>query len=94
VIDLETEHTFLLAKTGDNLFSHPSPATSYRWALRGLRGIRLETVMIGGRRYTSREAVARFFARLSEPQAAATPGPSKQRAEQIAKAAKRAAATY
>jgi hypothetical protein len=94
VIDLQTEHTFLLSKSGDNVCSHPSPATSYRWALKGLRGVKLETVMLGGRRYTSREAVTRFFNRLSQAQAAATPGPSQQRVEQIARAAERAAETF
>lgn len=36
-------------------------STVYRWAQRGLRGgIRLETVKVGGGRYTSQEAVHRF----------------------------------
>jgi hypothetical protein len=36
--------------------------TIYRWMLRGIRGIRLETVLVGGIRYTSREALERFIA--------------------------------
>lgn len=36
--------------------------TIWRWHARGIRGIRLETLMIGGIRYTSREALQRFFA--------------------------------
>lgn len=40
-------------------------ATTFRWALHGLRGVRLETIKIGGHRYTSREALARFYAELS-----------------------------
>jgi hypothetical protein len=36
-------------------------STVWRWALRGIRGIRLETVVIGGVRYTSREALDRFI---------------------------------
>ncbi len=35
-------------------------STLHRWRLRGVRGIKLETVVVGGRRYTSREAVIRF----------------------------------
>jgi hypothetical protein len=37
-------------------------ATLWRWAHRGVRGVRLETVMVGGIRYTSREALERFVA--------------------------------
>src|SRR5262245_4075347 len=37
-------------------------STLWRWMQRGVRGIRLETVMIGGIRYTSREALERFIA--------------------------------
>jgi hypothetical protein len=37
-------------------------STLWRWSFRGVRGIRLETVLIGGIRYTSREALERFVA--------------------------------
>lgn len=37
-------------------------STIHRWRLRGARGAKLETIMIGGRRYTSIEALHRFFA--------------------------------
>ena len=36
-------------------------STVHRWRLRGARGNKLETVLIGGRRYTSVEAILRFF---------------------------------
>lgn len=41
------------------------PATLYRWATEGLRGIRLESIQIGGTLCTSLEALQRFFERLS-----------------------------
>lgn len=49
-------------------------STLFRWTTRGLRGIRLEYVQVGGTKCTSREALGRFFERLaagggSEPQA-------------------------
>ncbi len=44
----------------------PHPETIARWARRGCRGIRLETVLLGGRRYSSLEAIERFFNSLSE----------------------------
>ena len=42
-------------------------STLYRWATAGYRGVVLETIQIGATRCTSREALQRFFERLSEP---------------------------
>lgn len=42
------------------------PRTIFNWATRGKRGVVLETTSIGGILVTSREALSRFFARLSE----------------------------
>jgi hypothetical protein len=49
----------------------------YRWTLRGLKGIRLETVKIGGTTYTSREAIQRFSDLLT---GTAPPQPSTRKA--------------
>ena len=43
----------------------PHSCTPIRWGTIGVRGCRLETCLIGGRRYTSREALERFFASIS-----------------------------
>jgi hypothetical protein len=40
-------------------------STIYRYAARGCRGVILEAVVVGGVRCTSREAIARFIARLT-----------------------------
>jgi hypothetical protein len=37
-------------------------STLHRWRLRGVCGIRLETILRGGVRYTSSQAIERFFA--------------------------------
>lgn len=42
-----------------------SVSAIYRWSLHGLRGVKLETVQIGGTRCTSVEALQRFAERLS-----------------------------
>lgn len=42
-----------------------SPSTLWRWAKRGLRGVCLEIIHVGGTVCTSREALQRFFAALS-----------------------------
>ncbi len=64
---------------------NPHYATLFRWAQKGCRGRRLETILVGGIRYTSREALERFIADSS-----GTPAPilatSKQRQRQIATA--------
>ena len=47
----------------------PHRSTVVRWALRGVgrKKVKLETLMIGGRRYTSLSALARFICALSGP---------------------------
>ena len=39
----------------------PHLSTVWRWISYGVGGVRLETVQIGGRRYTSFEAIERFI---------------------------------
>jgi len=43
-----------------------TPAALYRWCRRGINGVRLEYVRVGGTLATSREALRRFFAALAE----------------------------
>ncbi|MBL8863472.1 MAG: DUF1580 domain-containing protein [Planctomycetes bacterium] len=40
-------------------------ATLYRWALRGVRGNKLATVVVGGARYTTRAAVLAWIGELN-----------------------------
>jgi Protein of unknown function (DUF1580) len=40
-------------------------ATIWRWALRGVKGEKLETILIGGQRYVSRAALASFVEKLN-----------------------------
>ena len=49
-----------------------SRATIERWVRRGSRGVRLETVLIANRRYTSKQALQRFLAnqQYTEPEKA------------------------
>lgn len=37
----------------------------YRWMKSGLSGVRLETILIGGQRFTSKEALNRFWHRVT-----------------------------
>jgi len=43
-------------------------STIYRWTTAGVRGVRLETVQVGGTRCTSEDALQRFFNELTKPQ--------------------------
>lgn len=48
----------------------PHVSTLYRWAKRGVKGVFLETIQVGGTLCTSLEALQRFCNRLSHSPAA------------------------
>ena len=93
MIDPEREEIVTLTAATKTTPCRPNVATLWRWRTKGIRGIRLETMMIGGRRVTSREALSRFFAATT---AAADGAPiqsetPRQRERAIERAEKRAA---
>lgn len=61
----------------------PHIATIYRWAQNGIRGVKLETVRLGGTVCTSVEAIQRFVERLSDPTSTTRPSPTKARQRQV-----------
>ena len=76
MIDIQEEELVSFSEAAERLprrraGKKPHVATLYRWAGLGLRGVRLETIQVGGTMCTSVEALQRFFGRLSastEPQ--------------------------
>lgn len=66
-IDVEREDLISLREAAESIPTKPAPSTLQRWRLYGVRGRKLETVLIGGLRYTSKQAVTRF---LSQPETA------------------------
>jgi hypothetical protein len=60
-IEPSNENLVSLSTAANSLPGRPHVSTLWRWTQRGIRGIRLETTLIGGRRYTSDEALDRFF---------------------------------
>jgi hypothetical protein len=42
-----------------------SVGTVWRWLLKGVKGHKLESAIIGGRRFTSQESLSRFVAKLN-----------------------------
>ncbi len=95
MIDLTTEKPVRLtaaSKTFADILpegragSRTHTSTWFRWAMSGCRGVRLETVRCGAALCTTREAVLRFFARLSDPAAAPNTITPAQRRNQTEKA--------
>lgn len=67
----------------------PHVSCLYRWTQSGCRGVILESVQVGGTRCTTREALARFFDRLThadgEPPALRTHAKRQRASEAAAK---------
>lgn len=62
-------------------------ATVWRWASRGVRGVKLETVTVGGARYVTRAALQEFISRCSARNNPNRPAQNiASRAKQIAQA--------
>ncbi|MEQ1905755.1 MAG: DUF1580 domain-containing protein [Pirellulaceae bacterium] len=57
LIELSEVPAYLEKKTG----KRPNLATIYRWRQRGIAGIYLETVLVGGKPFTSISALNSFF---------------------------------
>lgn len=79
-IDFETE-TLVLVKESPAHFPgrRPHLSTVYRWVFSG----RLETIKVGARLYTSREAIRRFVSRCNAPGAVTAPPVSARRKREI-----------
>ncbi|MDY0169429.1 MAG: DUF1580 domain-containing protein [Thermoguttaceae bacterium] len=106
MIDIETEQVKTLTEAA-NLIPRRRQgkrchrATIFRWTRDGLKGVKLESIPIGGTRCTSVEAIKRFFARLAEldsgdsaaavPAATKSPKPTAARKKSVEAARRRLA---
>lgn len=63
-IDIHTEQLCTLSKAARQLprldGKHPSPNAVWRWCRKGVGGVHLEHIRVGGRLFTSAEALNRF----------------------------------
>lgn len=84
-ICIASEDLVTLPQAGRYVPGGPSASTIWRWHLRGIRGHRLEATLIGGRRYTSRQAIERFLRAINGASAAA-PSAARLRAISAAEA--------
>ena len=65
--DLLDEDLVPFAHAIRSLPGRPHISTGYRFiSARGCRGVVLETILVGGRRYTSRQALRRFVAAVTD----------------------------
>jgi len=93
MIDPTTETLISLTEAARSLPARragkkPHVSGLYRWTTSGCKGVVLESLQCGGTRVTSREALARFFRRLTQqanPQAA-LPRTAARRRREAAKA--------
>jgi len=65
MIELKNEVLLTIAEAakllpGAGKRAHVHASTVWRWALKGVRGFMLETIRLGGKTYTSLEAMQRF----------------------------------
>jgi hypothetical protein len=67
VIDVASEELLSLTEACTHIAKltrrRPDKATLFRWYSRGIGGERLETVVLGGRRFTTEAAIQRFIQR-------------------------------
>jgi len=64
-LHLLAEDVIRLNEVPDELPGRVDVSTVWRWAQRGVGGVKLETVKIGGKKLTSRQALSRFIAATS-----------------------------
>ncbi|WP_390657144.1 DUF1580 domain-containing protein [Crateriforma spongiae] len=60
-MDLLTEDLLTFAQAAQEIPSRPSVSQIYRWADRGVVGVKLESIRLGYGRRTSRQAITRFI---------------------------------
>jgi hypothetical protein len=66
MINFETEKLISLKSACELIPEKPSIFAIYKWTTRGRRGIILESIQIGGTRFTSHEAIDRFYYKLTK----------------------------
>ena len=91
MIDIQAEEVVSLTDATKHLpkrraGKRPHVATLYRWAQQGIRGVKLETIQVGGTLCTSLEALQRFCERCTDPSIRPSSPASKSREREIKKA--------
>ncbi len=82
MIDAATEELIPFQQAGRRIPGNPSVCALHRWRLSGVRGAKLETLLVGGTRFTSTEAISRFIAAQNRDESPAPAITAKQRRTQ------------
>ena len=88
MIDIANETVIPIAEAPKHIPGRPSLATVWRWVLNGTRAGKLESFLVGGRRFTTLQSIQRF-AQQSTAAADGDTTPSltsRQRERQISRA--------
>jgi hypothetical protein len=62
MLDLSSETAIAVNKSPAQIPGRPHVSTVWRWVLTGVRGIKLETFVVGCQRFTTKQAIERFIA--------------------------------
>ena len=84
MIDFTVEEPIPIQAAPSHIPGRPALSTTWRWILVGIRGRILESGMIGGRRYTSREAIRRFLSADDSTDPHVSVSPSHRRKQAVA----------
>ena len=79
MIDHEAEEPIPFETCGQLIPGRPARCTTFRWTLKGVRGVKLETYVCGHKRFTTREAIARFIRAQNASDSAPNITPSQRR---------------
>lgn len=60
MLNLDPTKFISLSEAAAILPGRPSLCSLHRWTRRGVRGVRLETLLVGGKRFTTAEALQKF----------------------------------
>jgi len=58
----QVENMISLVEAARSLPGRPHASSLYRWCRKGVRGVKLQTWLVGGRRYTTIAALEQFIA--------------------------------
>jgi hypothetical protein len=82
MIDPSTEEMIPFQQAGRRIPGNPSVCALHRWRISGVRGVKLDTLLCGGKRFTSAEAISRFIAAQNRDESSAPAITAKQRRTQ------------
>lgn len=91
-IDIRNETVIPIGQAPKHFPGRPNVSSIYRWFGKGSRGAKLETIVVGAKRFTSIEAIERFIEATTRNSPGAAPQPARPTSRQREAAIRRAEA--